>query len=96
MKSINQNSKKDYNGNQSSIKNLCNQSPFLVINTPCGVGRYKFNRIGYNNNDQLILEYRLISDEKYKDSNIIEHNIGKYYYLSATQVLYAFKYIASS
>ena len=79
---------------QSSIKSLCNQSPYLIINTPCGVGRYKFNRIGYNNNDQLLLEYRLIQDDK--DYNVIEHNIGKYYYLSATQVLYAFKYIASS
>ena len=81
---------------QSSIKSLCNQSPYLIINAPCGVGRYKFNRIGYNNNDQLLLEYRLIHDDKYKDYNVIEHNIGKYYYLSATQVLYAFKYIASS
>ena len=88
---VNENNKK-----HNSIKSLCNQSPYLIINTPCGVGRYKFNRIGYNNNDQLILEYRLINDEKYKDSNVIKHNIGKYYYLSATQVLYAFKYIASS
>ena len=79
-----------------SIKALCNQSPFLLINTPCGVGRYKFNRIGYNNRDEIILEYKLINDDKYKDTNLIEHNIGKYYYLSATQVLYAFNYIANS
>ena len=84
------------NSKHNSIENICSQSPYLIINTSCGVGRYKFNRIGYNNNDQLILEYLLIDDKKYKDYDIIEHNIGKYYYLSATQVLYAFKYIASS
>ena len=79
-----------------SIKALCNQSPFLLINTPCGVGRYKFNRIGYNNRDEIVLEYKLINDDKYKKTNIIKYNIGEYYYLSATQVLYAFNYIASS
>ena len=79
-----------------SIKALCNQSPFLIINTPCGVGRYKFNRIGYNNKDEIVLEYKLVNDSKYKNNHIIKHNIGEYYYLSATQVLYAFNYIASS
>jgi len=79
-----------------SIKALCNQSPFLIINTPCGVGRYKFNRIGYNNKDEIVLEYKLVDDDKYKSTNIIKYNIGEYYYLSATQVLYAFNYTASS
>ena len=79
-----------------SIKALCNQSPFLIINTPCGVAKYKFNRIGYYNKDEIVLEYKLINDDKYKNTNIIRHNIGEYYYLSATQVLYAFNYIASS
>ena len=82
--------------NRQSIKVLCNQSPFLIINTPCGIGRYKFNRIGYDNKDEIVLEYKLINDDKYKNNNIIKYNIGEYYYLSATQVLYAFNYIASS
>ena len=28
---------------------LCNDSPYLIINTECGIGKYKFNKIGYNN-----------------------------------------------
>ena len=31
-----------------------------------------------------------------KDSNNIMHNLGKFYYLSATQLLYAFKFYANS
>jgi hypothetical protein len=81
---------------EKSIRDLCNQSPFLLINTPCGVARYKFNSIGYDNNDDIVLEYKLIDDENYKDTNIIKHNLGKFYYLSATQLLYAFNYIARS
>ncbi len=56
----------------------------------------KFNKVGYDNTNELILEYELIDDDKYKDTNIIKYYIGNYYYLSATQVLYAFNYIANS
>ena len=96
MNKISQKINNTSSSSHQSIKSLCNQSPFLIINTPCGVGRYKFNRIGYNNRDEIVLEYKLINDDKYKKTNIIKYNIGKYYYLSATQVLYAFNYIASS
>ena len=82
--------------NRSSIKELCSQSPFLLINTPCGIGKYKFNKVGYDNTNELILEYKLIDDDRYEDTNIIKHYIGNYYYLSATQALYAFNYIANS
>ena len=75
---------------------LCNDSPYLIINTECGIGKYKFNKIGYNNNNEMILEYILTNDSTYKDSNNILHSLGKYYYLSATQLLYAFKFYASS
>ena len=78
------------------IKELCFQTPFLVINTPCGIGKYKFNKIGYDNDDVLILEYTLIKDRKYTDTPNIMYKLGKYFYLSAEQVLYAFKYFASS
>ena len=78
------------------FKKLCSDSPYLIINTPCGVGKYKFNKIGYDNNDEMILEYVLINDNKYKESNNILHNIGKFYYLSASQLLYAFKFYANS
>lgn len=81
---------------RSSIKELCSQSPYLLINTPCGIGKYKFNKVGYNNKKELILEYKIINDDHYSDTSIIKHYIGKYYYLSAMQVLYASNYIANS
>ena len=78
------------------IKELCFQTPFLVINTPCGIGKYKFNKIGYDKDDSLILEYTLINDGKYTDTPNIMYKLGKYFYLSAEQVLYSFKYFANS
>ena len=78
------------------FRKLCNDSPYLIINTECGVGKYKFNKIGYDNNDEMVLEYILTNDRSYKDSNNILHTLGKYYYLSATQLLYAFKFYANS
>ena len=98
MKNLHYRNKEIVIGDRSKtfFKNLCNDSPFLVINTECGVGKYKFNKIGYDNNDKMILEYKLIDDSKYKDSKNILHNLGEFYYLSATQVLYAFKFYANS
>jgi len=83
-------------GNKSFLNDLCTQSPFLIINTPCGVGKYKFNKIGYDNDDSLVIEYILIVDDIYKDTRVIIDKIGKFYYLSALQLLYAFKYYANS
>ena len=47
---------------EKSIRELCTQSPFLLINTPCCVGRYKFNSIGYDNNDDIVV-LRNINDD---------------------------------
>ena len=44
----------------------------------------------------MVLEYKLVEDGKYSDSKNILHNLGKFYYLSATQLLYAFKFYANS
>ncbi len=82
--------------NKEYIRELCFQTPFLVINTSCGIGKYKFNKIGYDSNDDLILEYILINDRNYNDTPNIMYKLGKYYYLSAQQVLYAFKYFANT
>ena len=99
MKNLNlkkQDLERNHGKSNTFFKSLCNDSPFLVINTPCGVGKYKFNKIGYDNNDKMVLEYRLIQDGKYTNSKNILHNLGKFYYLSATQLLYAFKFYANS
>ena len=61
-------SKINGSNNSSFFKKLCNDSPYLIINTECGVSKYKFNKIGYDNNDELVLEYILITDKKYIDS----------------------------
>jgi len=87
---------KDKRNKQSYLSELCSQSPFLIINTPCGVGKYKFNKIGYDDNNTLVFEYVLTVDGRYKDSNVIIQRIGKFFYLSATQLLYAFKYYANT
>ena len=88
--------KTNSSSNKEYIRELCFQTPFLVINTSCGIGKYKFNKIGYDSNDDLILEYILINDRKYNDTPNIMYKLGKYYYLSAQQVLYAFKYFANT
>jgi len=82
--------------NKEYIRELCFQTPYLVINTSCGIGKYRFNKIGYDSKDELILEYTLVNDRKYHDTPNIKYKLGKYYYLSAEQVLYAFKYFANS
>ena len=81
---------------KSFLNKLCYKSPFLIINTSCGIGKYKFNKIGYDDNESLVLEYSLIEDERYKDTSVIFDKLGKFYYLSATQLLYAFKHYANS
>ena len=88
--------KTNSSSNKEYIRELCFQTPFLVINTSCGIGKYKFNKIGYDNNDDLVLEYILVNDRKYNDTPNISYKLGKFYYLSAEQVLYAFKYFANT
>ena len=82
MKQLYPNNNDSLGNNKSFFKKLCRDSPFLVINTPCGVGKYKFNKIGYDNKDKMVLEYILVNDNKYNDSKTILHNLGKFYYLS--------------
>ena len=94
MNKISQKISDSSRSSHQSIKALCNQSPFLIINTPCGVGRYKFNRIGYNNKDEIVLEYKLINDDNYGDTENIAYNIGNMCFLTASQYLYAFEYQA--
>ena len=32
----------------NSINELSRESPFLLINTPCGIGKYRFNKVYHN------------------------------------------------
>ena len=77
------------------LNEVCLHSPALLIDTKCGIGRYKFNKIGYQN-DQLIIEFELLIDSANRDVNNILHTIGNKCYLTVDQFLYALKFYASA
>ena len=77
------------------LNEVCLHSPSLLIDTKCGVGRYKFNKIGYEN-DQLIIEFELLIDSANRDVTNILHTIGNKCYLTVDQFLYALKFYASA
>ena len=86
------------NNRQSSIDYLykvCRDHPLLVISTSHGLGKYHFNCIGYKNR-QVMLEFNLIIDHDFKDSDIILTKIGDKYYLTIDQLLLAYKKLAFS
>ena len=86
------------NNRQSSIDYLykvCRDHPLLVISTSHGIGKYHFNCIGYKNR-QVMLEFTLIIDHDFKDSDIISTEIGDKYYLTIDQLLLAYKNLAFS
>jgi hypothetical protein len=69
---------------------VCRENPLLVISTESGVGKYHFSCIGFRQNKMLI-EFNLIMDNEYFDSQLISENIGKKYYLTVNQFLNAYK-----
>ena len=48
------------------LNEVCIHSPSLLIDTKCGIARYKFNKIGYENN-QLVIECKLLMDSNNRD-----------------------------
>ena len=75
------------------LSQICNQNPFIILKTQCGTGRYSFQNISYKN-DELVLEFKLMNDDNYVDTENIAYNIGKMCFLTASQYLYAFEYQA--
>ena len=72
------------NSNKSSVDYLykvCKEHPLLVISTPHGIGKYHFNCIGYKNS-QVLLEFILVLDNEFQDSDIISNELGNKYYLT--------------
>ena len=81
---------------QSSVDYLykvCRDHPLLVISTSHGIGKYHFNCIGYKNS-KVLLEFILIIDHNFKDSDIISTELGNKYYLTIDQFLLAYKNLA--
>jgi hypothetical protein len=75
------------------LSQICNQNPYIILKTQCGTGRYSFKNISYKNNE-LMLEFKLINDDNYGDTENIAYNIGEMCFLTASQYLYAFEYQA--
>ena len=75
------------------LQEICKATPQITIGTQCGVGMYEFKSIGYRDNE-LVLEFRLVMDDKRTDCERIAYNIGNRCVLTAAQYLYAYEYNA--
>ena len=75
------------------ISEMCKQKPHLILRTQCGIGKYMFMNFCFKN-DKIVLEFKLIRDDCYEDSDKILYNIGEVCYLTANQYLYAYEYQA--
>ena len=75
------------------LNEVCIHSPSLLIDTKCGVARYKFNKIGYRDNT-LLIEFKLLIDSNNNDVTNILYSIGNKCYLTVDQFLYALKFCA--
>ena len=77
------------------INALCEQKPMMIINTQCGTGKYRFKKVGYKDGG-LLMEFILIHDPGFEDTEKIFHKIGDYCYLTVDQFLYAYKNYVSA
>ena len=75
------------------LQEICKETPQITIGTQCGVGMYEFKSIGYRDNE-LVLEFKLVMDNKHTDCDKIAFNIGNRCVLTAAQYLYAYEYSA--
>ena len=75
------------------LQEICKTTPQITIGTQCGVGMYEFKSIGYRDNE-LVLEFKLVMDNKRSDCERISYNLGNRCVLTAAQYLYAYEYNA--
>ena len=75
------------------LQEICKTTPKITIGTQCGVGMYEFKSIGYRDNE-LVLEFKLVMDNKRSDCERIAYNLGNRCVLTAAQYLYAYEYNA--
>ena len=75
------------------LQEICQETPQITIGTQCGVGMYEFKSIGYRDNE-LVLEFKLVMDNKRSDCERIAYNLGNRCVLTAAQYLYAYEYNA--
>ena len=75
------------------LQEICKETPQITIGTQCGIGMYEFKCIGYRNNE-LVLEFKLVMDNRRSDCERIAYNLGDRCVLTAAQYLYAYEYNA--
>ena len=73
--------------NAKYLMMLCNDKPSIIIKTEYGIGLYKFIKFNELKGD-LVLEFNLLEDNRFKDAGKIYEKIGKTCFLSVQQYLY--------
>ena len=68
---------------------LCQERSDIVIKTEYGIGNYKFVKLNELQGN-LVLEFQLLKDNKFKDISSIHNNIGNTCFLSIHQYLYVY------
>ena len=58
------------------ISLLCQEQKDLILKTEYGVGRYQFTKFNELQGN-LVLEFKLLDDNRYKDTSSINKNIGQ-------------------
>ena len=74
---------------------LCNEKSDLVIKTEFGIGHYRF----FNFNQvkgHFVLEFKLLNDNKFNDTDNINKNIGEKCFLTTEQYLSVYSYLGQA
>ena len=74
---------------------LCNEKSDLVIKTEFGIGHYKFLKFT-ELKGHLVLEFKLIDDNNFHDTNYIYQHIGNKCFLTSVQYLSVYSYLAEA
>ena len=69
------------------VKMLCSENPNIVLKTEFGIGHYRFVDFKELKGD-LVLEFKLLEDSHYRDTENINKHIGKLCLLTIGQFLY--------
>ena len=104
MKHINKVSNNINNNKNATLSNmedakylmlLCKERSDLVIKTEFGIGHYrffKFNQIQGN----FVMEFQLIDDNTYNDTDNINKNIGQKCFLTTEQYISVYSYLGQA
>lgn len=92
MKTITDINKTINKENSKFLELLCNEKSDIVIKTEFGVGHYIFEEFK-ELKGSLVLQFKLLDDNKFHDTNNIHNHIGNHCFLTVGQYLYAYSYI---